>query len=151
MKPLRHAWSHVCARALAEAQHSSATATPATQDFLMEPVAINSKIFTLPSLPDHLDIKPNLHLVTDHTGIGADPKVLPIECSGCLGSMSHDAHSSIPATFAPTNLAVHETSASGKLLHAWLTLTGIWPCTQTACPVSRLHVRVPMFQAVYLA
>lgn len=45
----------------------------------MEPVAVISKIDTLPSLPNHLDIKPSLRLLTDHTGIGAYAKVLPIE------------------------------------------------------------------------
>jgi hypothetical protein len=41
----------------------------------MEPVVISLQIVTSPSLLNHLDIKPNLNLVTDHTGIGAYAKV----------------------------------------------------------------------------
>jgi antitoxin (DNA-binding transcriptional repressor) of toxin-antitoxin stability system len=36
----------------------------------MNPRVINSKIIALPSLLNHLDIRPNLNSVTDHTGIG---------------------------------------------------------------------------------
>jgi hypothetical protein len=32
----------------------------------------------LPSLLNHLDIEPNLNSVTDHTGISAYAKVLPV-------------------------------------------------------------------------
>jgi hypothetical protein len=73
MKPLRHASSHVCAcvRALAEAQHSKATAAPASHDFLMEPVEIDSKIVTLPSPLNRLDIEPNLNSISDHTSVGS--------------------------------------------------------------------------------
>src|SRR5579862_9140584 len=90
MKPLRHASSHVCVRALAEAQHSKAAATEANHAFLIGPVAMNFQIVMLPSLLDHLGIKLNLNWSPIIPGSGRMPK-------------------SCRLNLAPINLALYET------------------------------------------